>query len=163
VWVPVFPPRGRARATAPSAFRAPPFSDEYWWEQGEPPVSMGSVHGRVCFLTRLRGDFEGGGEYVRAFASGGSWYLGGGSQQSGVEAAARCLSVHWYSSEYFWTQGQAPVPLYSAGYYSCFLTGLSGDFEGGGEVVRTFVDDKGWFFLGGSSGQSGVWATARCV
>jgi hypothetical protein len=45
----------------------------------------------ACGLTRMSGDFEGGGERVSASRSGGWWYLGGNSDQSGVSTASYCL------------------------------------------------------------------------
>lgn len=135
---------------------------EYSWSQGQPVVLMGGTDGRVCFLTRVTGKFYGGGEAVYVFASGGSWYLGGQSQQSGVGAGARCVSVASYSGEYSWSQGQYPVYMGSASNRACFLTRVTGKFKGGGEVVHAYTSWDAWY-LGGQSQQSAVGASARCV
>ncbi len=140
---------------------------EYTWEQGQPSVPkasvpMGSASGRVCFLTRVAGHFQGGGEGVRAYVSGGSWYLGGNSQQSGVSARARCVSVPSYSDEYSWSQYTYVAYMGSASNRSCFLTGVKGHFEGGGEFVQAYISGDSWY-LGGQSQQQSVGASARCV
>ncbi len=135
---------------------------EYSWSQGQPAVPMGGTSGRVCFLTRVTGKFEGGGEVVNVFASGGSWYLGGQSLQAGVGASARCVSVAFYSGEYSWSQGQVPAFMGSASNRACFLTRVTGKFEGGGEVVHAYTSWDSWY-LGGQSLQAGVGASARCV
>jgi hypothetical protein len=123
---------------------------------------MGSTAGRVCFLTLVRGDFEGGGEEVRIWASGGSWYLGGQSLQLGVHARARCARVSSYSGEYSWWQGQNPRWMGTQTQRACFLTRVGGKFEGGGERVEIYGSAGHWY-LGGSSLQVDVHAGARCA
>ena len=78
------------------------------WNQGWAATPMGSTADRVCYLTRMSGRFEGGGESVHAFISGSSWYLAGSSMQVGVSASAYCAYVpsSAYSGEYAWSQGQ---------------------------------------------------------
>jgi hypothetical protein len=104
---------------------------DYWWVQGAMPVDMGVARGRLCLLTRVTGDFEGGAEYVEIVSSGGHWWLQGGSAQLGVGAHARCLTVSWYSAEYTVdvNSGQgwstlAPNPAV------CGLTRVAGLFDG---------------------------------
>lgn len=143
-------------------------SQEFSWYQGNPSTPMGPVDKRVCFLTFVRGKFEGGGEMVRVYSSNGSWYLGGTSQQSGVAAKARCVSVSTnadYTTEYSWGQGQLPVKMADAYTYSCFLTRMKGKFMGGGEQVEIIRDisQTGRWTLGGKSSQSSVAAGARCI
>lgn len=159
--IPVMAASWVAGGSAASA-AVPPSGPEYSWSQGQTAVPMGSANGRVCFLTRVTGRFEGGGEVARTFISGGSWYLGGNSLQSGVGASARCVSVSSYSGEYHWSQGALPTAMGSANNRACFLTRVTGKFEGGGEVVQTFTSWDTWY-LGGNSLQAGVGASARCV
>lgn len=66
-------------------------SGEYTWRQGQAAVRMGPANTTIPVLTWVQGKFEGGGEYVRIYSSGGYWYLGGGSRQSAVTAKARCF------------------------------------------------------------------------
>lgn len=139
-----------------------PSDGAFPWNQNQPPTPMGGAAGRACFLTRVTGHFEGGGESVHAFISGGSWYLGGSSLQTAVAAGAYCIAVGFRTDEFFWSQGSAPVPMIPVTSNSCFLTGLSGRFKGAGEVVYAF-QYLGWWFLGGSSQQVGVTAQARCI
>jgi len=138
---------------------------EFYWDQYRAATPMGPVGDRVCFLTGVKGKFEGPGESVHAYTNNGSWYLGGGSYQADVGGWARCVAVgdsSWFTQEYTWQQGQASVDLGSTTGRTCFLTRVSGKFLGIGETVRIFMDNNHWY-LGGNSGQYGVTASARCV
>jgi hypothetical protein len=137
-------------------------SGEYFWSQGELAKPMGGDADKACFLTYVSGHFEGGGEWVNTFTTGGSWYLGGNSLQDGVAAGARCIPVSSYTGEFGWGQGQTPEPMVPNSDSSCFLTLMTGRFKGGGELVRVF-EYRGWWFLGGSSLQEGVADRARCI
>lgn len=145
-------------------------SPEFTWSQGQPHVPMGPTSDRVCFLTRVTGRFHGAGEVVNAYISNGSWYLGGSSQQSGIGATARCIYVPnatYYTAEYTWTQGTAyPVSIMPAtdtnGAWTCFLTRMTGKFQGSGEEVRVY-QSGGYWYIFGKSAQSSVSASARCV
>ncbi|NNB84031.1 hypothetical protein HI113_00440 [Corallococcus exiguus] len=135
---------------------------EYTWAQGEALTPLGASAGRACFLTRVGGDFEGSGERIDITESGGSWYLGGASNQSGIRGAARCVDAT-ASQQYEWTQSMAyPVSMGTAAGRVCFLTGVAGKFHGSGEWVRAYVEN-GYWYLNGNSSQSGVRARARCV
>jgi hypothetical protein len=70
-------------------------SQEFHWGSGMPPVKMWHSSHAVAFLTRVCGDFRGGGEVVNvAIGDGGYWYLGGNSlSEGGVEATARCIGI----------------------------------------------------------------------
>jgi hypothetical protein len=137
-------------------------SGEYFWSQGELARPMGGDADKACFLTYVTGHFEGGGEWVNTFTTGGSWYLGGNSLQQGVAAGARCIPVSSYTGEFAWAQGQTPEPMVPVRDSSCFLTLMTGRFKGGGELVRVF-QYRDWWFLGGTSLQEGVADRARCV
>ena len=71
------------------------YSSEYTWLQGQGPIKMGPTSTTVAFLTYVRGKFAGTDEYVRVYASGGYWYLGGKSKQHGVAAKARCIGKNF--------------------------------------------------------------------
>lgn len=151
-------------ATARCVFvaSASQYSGEYSWSQGSYPIHMGSGAGRVCFLTMMSGRFKGGGEEIWAYRSGPSWYLDGRSRQKGVSAGARCVQATWYSGPYVWSQGAHSVYMGSQSDRACFLTRVTGQFEGGGESVQTFTSGGSWY-VGGSSHQRGVGASARCM
>ena len=68
-------------------------SKEYVWTQGSGPVKMTATSKTTCFLTFVRGKFEGGGEYVQVYEHKGYWYLGGSSGQKDVAAKARCIGM----------------------------------------------------------------------
>jgi hypothetical protein len=156
------------KATALAAINSDFVSFSFTWSQGQPPVPMGSSAELFCFLTEIQGNFAGGGEMVRIFDSGGSWWLGGASQQSGVAARALCISTQYFgqtlavSGEFPWVQGTNATFLGADTNRVCFLTRVSGKFQGGGERVEAFTSGGGWW-LGGASQQAGVAGGARCV
>ena len=65
-------------------------------------------------------------------------------------------------SEYYWQQGQGARRMIPAGDGVCFLTFVTGRFEGGGEQVRVNVNSEGYWILSGASAQAGVAARAMC-
>jgi hypothetical protein len=70
------------------------YSKKYVWDQHDNYSSKKMIHSSkgVCFLTYIRGKFEGGGEYLSVnIESDGYWYLKGHSHQSAVRAEARCI------------------------------------------------------------------------
>jgi hypothetical protein len=142
---------------------------EYSWAQGAAAVPMGSAFDRFCFLTEVRGHFQGGAESVKVFQSSGSWFLGGSSRQSGVGARARCIPLDFlgrrstYSTEFSWRQNSSATPMVpDDGLKTCLLTRVQGHFEGGAERVEV-TRSNGFWWLGGGSRQQDVGAGARCV
>ncbi len=71
------------------------YSQEYEWRQGQPAVKMMRSGRTVAFLTYVRGKFEGNGEKVKVYESGGYWYLGGEAGDLGkdLKAKARCIGM----------------------------------------------------------------------
>ena len=141
-------------------------SNAYDWAQGQAPVVMGAEANRLCGLTRMAGQYRGGGEVIRASVEASTWKLGGNSQQSGVATSAQCLS--WPAStgislvgELSWQQGQGPQSL-GAGNRVCVLTMVGGSYRGAGEHVEITPQGSDWL-LTGSSQQSGVGARSRCL
>ena len=61
-----------------------------------------------------------------------------------------------------WSQGQGHVYMGSYDERFCFLTRVSGNFEGSGESVHVYYSSGNWY-LGGTSSQSGVSASATCI
>jgi hypothetical protein len=60
-----------------------------------------------------------------------------------------------------WRQGEAPVRLIRKEDGFCALTQVTGSFQGAGEMVRVYVGDDGYWYLGGDSHQEGV--AAECI
>jgi hypothetical protein len=60
-----------------------------------------------------------------------------------------------------WHQGEAPVRLIRKEEGFCALTMVTGSFQGAGEMVRVYVGDDGYWYLGGESHQEGV--AAACI
>lgn len=160
------------------------------WRQGSGPIRMMPVAEGLCFLSKVGGHFEGGGEVVAIsseypftpsggmggrdnMSNAGSWMLYGASQQQDVSARATCVpyrsllsahpvSMNSLSPEYIWNQGDAPQSIGRPGESFCYLTKIQGHFEGNGEAVR-IQDAGGSLVLTGSSMQLGVGGAARCI
>jgi hypothetical protein len=140
------------------------------WNQGSNALGTGSTSDRVCFLTRMRGLFEGHGEMIRTFISGSSWYLGGQSQQKDVAASSYCAltTAGSYTGEYSWHQNNSyptimrPTINTDGTKNVCFLTRITGRFMGWGEWLRIY-ESGGYWYLHGGSQQKDVAASARCV
>ena len=60
-----------------------------------------------------------------------------------------------------WHQGEAPVKLLRVDEGFCALTSVTGHFEGGGEAVRVYVAEDGYWYLAGRSSQNDV--AGECV
>jgi hypothetical protein len=145
------------------------FTSEFSWSQGQAPVDMGSDIDTLCYLTRIQGDFAGGGESVGITRRNGRQFLEGTSRQSGIGVGARCTPVRFgarvllHSSEFSWRQGEPAKPMFADnGFTVCMLTKVQGKFDGGGEHVEV-TRSNGMWFLGGGSQQSGVAAEGRCI
>ena len=61
------------------------------WSQGHAAVKLAPFASTICVLTRVTGKFSGTGEYISVYHDAANWYLGGGSQQSGVGGEATCF------------------------------------------------------------------------
>lgn len=61
------------------------------WSQGYSRTPIIDTAGWACGLSRMRGAFEGNGEWVSVYGDTATWYVGGGSLQHGVAASAYCL------------------------------------------------------------------------
>ena len=141
-----------ATASIATPLMASAFKGPYVWNQGDPPRRLEPVSRYVCVLTGVSGHFQGGGEKVLLRAQEGGedphWILEGASQQKGVRATAVC-----YSKGAFLTEGtdrahstsigravpgsgcrtaNVPVAFPNAASY---ISGMSGNFAGGGEMI----------------------------
>ena len=66
------------------------------------------------------------------------------------------------TAEFAWRQGQGATRMIPVSEGVCFLTFVTGRFEGGGEQVRVSRNSEGYWVLGGASQQAGVAAGAAC-
>lgn len=57
-----------------------------------------------------------------------------------------------------WEQGQPPVQLIKSSEGFCVLTKVTGHFQGDGESVKLWIDNDGYWYLGGQSHQTEVGA-----
>jgi hypothetical protein len=60
-----------------------------------------------------------------------------------------------------WRQGEPPVKIMRKDEGFCVLSMVTGHFQGGGEYVKVYVGDDGYWYLGGDSHQEGV--AAQCI
>jgi hypothetical protein len=136
--------------------------ERFGWTSREAPLPMGSVEGRACFLLRVGGQFDSAEDSVQIVAEDGQWLLTGSAASGGfVEAAAACVSASGITEEARWEQGQEPIELHDATTHACFLTGVAGRFEGGGEVLSLIR--SGHWYLSGASLQPELAGSARCM
>jgi len=130
----------------------------FTWSQGQSNKQLRPVETHHCVLTRVNGDFDGGGEEVKVYQSGGYWFLGGQSQQQGVGGKAYCFvkskflangSARWSSGDDIWVTAQ------SGGCYgwqgeawwgdaTTHISGVSGKLDGSGD--RIFVTQSSGAF-----------------
>ena len=61
-----------------------------------------------------------------------------------------------------WSHGDSPIRLLPANRGFCYVSGMGGNFEGGGEGVRVWVDDGAWW-VGGYSSQPSLWLEVTCL
>lgn len=137
-------------APGTAAAAPPPFiSGRYVWNQGDPAHLLRPVSTDVCVLTRVSGNFRGGGEGVHLDTSGAYWRLWGTSDQQGVGAGATCYRrdafttpsgmARWVSPQtaVAWTHsGNCDNDHHADSWWgdaATFLTGMQGSFAGGGE------------------------------
>jgi hypothetical protein len=109
-------------------------------------------------LTRITGHFQGGGERVILSWDGTTWSLAGASLQQGVSGQATCFkkdlflasgSSRWNSPTFAPTgvSGKKCVKPTSTTWWGdagTFLTGLTGNFAGGGEAVSVNQSSGGF-------------------
>jgi hypothetical protein len=151
------------------------------WSQGNPPQLINTdITNVACFLQSMSGKFKGMGEAVRVsrveFADSShptpGWYVEGNSQQSGVHARARCITVPWvnWSWEFAWGPGLGSGPNGDVDLgiqKACFLTRIEGDFEGEGEqlrLVQTCVGNEcRWTFTGKFASPGKIRGGAICI
>jgi hypothetical protein len=138
------------------------------------PTRLEQVATHVCVLARVSGNFRGGGEALQVYqSSDGYWYLGGRSQ-TWVSGSAYCFRRNRFtgpapSGSFFperWLSGEGRVavqtgsawspftgwmvfPAYSSvdmwqGDAATFITGISGELNGGGEWVSVAQANDGW-------------------
>ncbi len=147
----------------------------YEWAQGEPEEQMMSVHEGFCVLTAVGGNFRGSRESVWIYNGGPDfsyWMLGGKSNKEGVVAGARCYPytifdgvtvTEWYITTYEGNEGNNQVRELDPDDSLCYLLGMEGEFEGGGELVNVNEDGQGKFFALAESGQGYIKASYGCL
>ncbi|MFO0795765.1 MAG: hypothetical protein U0586_17070 [Candidatus Brocadiaceae bacterium] len=134
-----------------------------WHQANNAPTRMMPIADNICFLTEISGRFHGAGEAVQIVWDDGYWWLTGRSRQKDVRANAICIKRggRSVSDEYIWHQGEPYKELENS---VCFLTSVSGKFNGSGEWVTVdYHPTLNKFILWGGSKQKDVQAGARCL
>ena len=55
--------------------------------------------------------------------------------------------------EFGWVQGDPPIKTIRSDEGFCFLSGIAGKFEGGGEILSVYPGDGGWWYFDAISNQ----------
>ncbi|WNG19766.1 hypothetical protein [Cystobacter fuscus] len=139
--------------------RLPTYFD---WCQGDAPPRLAEDVGQTCALSRMSGRFGGATDSVSTLTSNGSWYLSGNSSEAGVCASATCANGYPRAGDFRWSAGTSPVRMVLQEGNACFLTSISGRFQGANDRIEISVGSDGYYYLGGGT-QPGASATARCV
>lgn len=147
------------------------FYNPITWNQGQGPIPLLSTGSGVCYLSRMSGKFEGGGERIKVENYYSFWQLGGNSNQGGVSGSAYCI----YSSNLAglitpqYNLATDPRKKFSSdstnlgNYKICFLTEISGKFNGSGEKVSLTKLPSGWSLQAKTAILGGVSVGARCI
>lgn len=135
---------------------------EYMWVQSQRgPTPMLAVDEGLCALQSVGGNFRGLGEAVWIRNNHGVWELNGTSQQQGVFARALCvpysalqLPLSYWEKPWKVRAEHHACPFLTACAWDggegvhigelnsfCYLTGMSGTFDGGGESVSVTYKD----------------------
>jgi hypothetical protein len=127
-----------------------------WASSGEEDtgiaVLMTPRNSTACFLTKVTGQFEGGGEFFDVVEENGSWTITGNSEREDADATlvvqSRCTEVS-QAPELFFLQlaedeENKSIDIGSSVDRVCYLAGAGGDFEGGAERARVFVSGDRW-------------------
>ena len=139
------------------------------------------VH-RMCALSRIAGDFEGGDEVKVYQGSNGHWFLQILAYGSGVNGGALCLdddpAVTFRTSREYSVQSGEPViiagnlrpdhsePTEPLKGPACFLTSMAGKFSSADDGVEAYVASaKGaWnFYLRAKGAEPSVAASGVCL
>jgi hypothetical protein len=152
-----------------------------WWGDG------------MSFVSGIRGEFAGGGEHVKVFQSTSATSSSiiqantqaselhgyGSSYFVGVPSSGKLVKLYGYRNG-SWVRGNVSSSgLYeydvgtTAGYSSywlpprdkafCFITRVSGNFDGGGERLQITVNGDQWFVKAQAAGGKFVSGAVRCM
>ncbi|MGN6544191.1 MAG: SHD1 domain-containing protein [Aureliella sp.] len=153
------------------------FSDKvevFSWSAGQAPIKMLRKDEGICCLSGISGALHGYGEEVRVHlvedeGSGEEyWVLDGHSAQP--QLSAKAVALRWKDpekviadvTEEVWHVGSEAKSVLPLGEGLCFFGSVSGNFVGGGEIVR-LTNEEGAWHLSGQSGQSELSARALVV
>lgn len=112
-----------------------PATEPYHWQQGQGWTRLTPAAGSACFLTKMQGKFEGNSESIRIVPAYASWWLGGSSDEHGVEASAVCVPTGMSTTHEFVRSLSRGFTQMDNKDSSCFLTMVSGDFDGWEDAV----------------------------
>ncbi len=152
------PPAAKLPVSAPGALTFDYQIEDYSWRSGQPLVPMMPVNEGFCVLTQFGGEFEGPGQRAVVTAwQDGLWYVGGFANRRSPAIKATSFTDFTPQifrpevSEYRWMHPEPPVKMLHKSEGVCFLSGLHGTLEGGGEGVKVALGDDGYWYLSGKS------------
>jgi hypothetical protein len=128
------------------------------------------VHQRegLCLLMGIGGAMHGGGEKIQLFVDKeGYWQVSTQSAAGGLTAwtctvKQKLGAFQVKTTEYNWRRGSAPVKMIHKDTGFCYLSGVKGGLNGGGEAARVYIGDDGYWYLKGQTraGTMELWAIA---
>jgi hypothetical protein len=132
------------------------------WNSRQGAVALGAAQNRACFLTRVGGTFNGADDSVQIVSQGGQWILNGSAGASGFAEARAACTTGQASNEFTWRAGDATLQLGDDTTTACFLTGVAGAFQGGGENAGLRRSAGAWL-INGDVLQNSIRVSARCL
>ena len=135
---------------------------EYRWQRGEPKVKLIHRSEGFCYLSKVAGHFEAGGERVSVtIGDDGFWYL---DCRTGQDLWARAISVKPKGPrilstdfrEVSWKKGEPAVKVIREDEGMCFLSLIHGGMRDKGDYAGLRLGDDGCWYLGGTGRISAV-------
>jgi hypothetical protein len=138
-------------------------SDEFTWRSGQATVQMPSAATNTCFLTRVAGAFQGGGESVGLRQEAGTWNMRGDVLQDSILTSARCIAMSAHAASIGMALATpSPVLLDSQLNGACPLTFVGGDFGAEGDLVESEWNGQVWQLQRQVGGTRSLRASAVC-
>lgn len=122
------------------------------WTTGKPPLALLRSDQGFCFLGGIQGVFNGATDAAHlALQRDGRWYVDGKSKEPIAVGAMVVPSTYRQLFEdevltFVCRGGEGPIKMIHAKDGFGFLSTISGNFAGGGEEARVYIDDKDGFW-----------------
>ena len=152
-------PRPIGIVEQPAAVTLDDVATEFTWKSDQPVAQRIPTRGGFCCLSSIGGHFDGYATSAGVRPGSAYWSFGGESKKSPLIARAFSLQrlpaamFKGRVKEYAWRNGDGPIKMLQKVAGICVLSGVTGRFAGPGEDIRVRLDDDGYWYLEGKSGQ----------